>query len=679
MRRAPLTFTLGTAILLVASPMVSAMGFGRTVTATTLGQPLNFSASVSLESDESLPRECVGANVFVGEAMLPAPNVRVTLEPARDGIGRIVRVTTATLIDEPIVTVEVSIGCNSRVSRRFVTFIDPPLVYLAQAQGDTPAPQRGVDTRTAPILEAARSGNAGRRGAGAGGEDSPAAAAPRAQVNAARRPERSERQSVASAGSATINSARRQRPPRAARPAGSRAGTSFAAAPSRGAPRLKLEAPPLIVAAATPTTSPSGNVSNKPVPAPLPSLPAISAATAPAAAAQAASQPLVATTTATPVATPASEGERERMQVLEAGLARLIAESQANRQAVATLQARLRQAETDRYANGLVYALGAGLIFFAALAAAFWAVRPRQRQRARWFDAAANQQARAQRNPAPSARSDAPASATAAAPAEARPTTSRPAGPPVTAPAQSTIGGLEVTTVLGPELLRRVLPAEADPYSPDQPAAVRRSGSMSMEELIDLEQQAEFFVVLGQDEAAIDLLAAHVCDGAGVSPLPFLKLLEIHQRRGDQPAYERVRESFQERFDAFAPDWKADLQRGRSLDEYPQTIARLQALWSTPMQAMQVLDSLLFRRSEADEAFDFPAYRELLFLYSVARELAGNVDTELGPIDLFLPLDEFSPGSPDSVHGLDVDVASLQPDAGEEFVIRRSLGRRGAG
>ena len=29
---------------------------------------------------------------------------------------------------------------------------------------------------------------------------------------------------------------------------------------------------------------------------------------------------------------------------------------------------------------------------------------------------------------------------------------------------------------------------------------------VSVEELIDLEQQAEFFVVLGQDEAAIDLL-----------------------------------------------------------------------------------------------------------------------------------------------------------------------------
>ena len=55
---------------------------------------------------------------------------------------------------------------------------------------------------------------------------------------------------------------------------------------------------------------------------------------------------------------------------------------------------------------------------------------------------------------------------------------------------------------------------------------------------------------------------------------------------------------------------------------------------------MQTLDGLLFRRSESDETFDFPAYRDLLFLYSIARELAGHVETDFGSIDLFLPLED---------------------------------------
>ena len=122
--------------------------------------------------------------------------------------------------------------------------------------------------------------------------------------------------------------------------------------------------------------------------------------------------------------------------------------------------------------------------------------------------------------------------------------------------------------------------------------------------------------------------------------MPYLQLLEIHQRRGDRASYEEVRQAFQRRFNAFAPEWSSDLHFGRALEEYPQAIARLQALWPTPLHAMQSLDSLLFRRSEGDETFDFPAYRELLFLYSIARELAGNVETDFGSIDLFLPLED---------------------------------------
>ena len=95
---------------------------------------------------------------------------------------------------------------------------------------------------------------------------------------------------------------------------------------------------------------------------------------------------------------------------------------------------------------------------------------------------------------------------------------------------------------------------------------------VSIEELIDLEQQADFFVVLGQDESAIDLLMAHLRSTGGGSPLPYLKLLEIYRRRGDREAYERTRERFNHRFNAYAPDWEADPQHGRSLEDYPGVV-----------------------------------------------------------------------------------------------------------
>jgi len=163
---------------------------------------------------------------------------------------------------------------------------------------------------------------------------------------------------------------------------------------------------------------------------------------------------------------------------------------------------------------------------------------------------------------------------------------------------------------------------------------------LSVEELIDLEQQAEFFIVLGQDEAAIDLLMGHVRNTGGISPLPYLKLLEIYKRRGDRSAYERIRERFNRRFNAYAPDWDTDLQQGKSLEDYPATMANLEGLWGQPELVMRTLDALLFRRDEAVDAFDLPAYRELLFLYSVARDFVTRTNDEHTGVDVYLPLGE---------------------------------------
>jgi len=425
---------------------------------------------------------------------------------------------------------------------------------------------------------------------------------------------------------------------------------------------------------------------------------AASAAPAPAVVASPVGAPVVPPVAALelPPAAAASEStseaiQRERIQALEAGLERVRSDSQATRQTVAALQARLRQAEGERYSNWLVYVLVGTTLLGVLVAAALWWLRPRQRRSARWFDAQASQQARAGRSSVqPSAaRSDSPA-ASVPAPETSESGllwTDHPANVlPATRPA--TIGGLEVTTVLGPEFSRPVF----EPSTSGAAGGARKSGELSMEELIDLEQQAEFFVVLGQDEAAMSLLDGYMEGTGGKSPLPYLQLLEIHQRRGEQAAYDRVRKSFNERFNAYAPDWSSDLHFGRALEEYPQTVARIQSLWTTPLSAMQALDNLLFRRHATEETFDFPAYRELLFLYSIARELSGNVETDFGSIDLFLPLEGAPAEQPEEEEdqddvetgagrlAVDLDVSSLPEDAAmSDLLIRRNPGRRSAG
>jgi pilus assembly protein FimV len=162
---------------------------------------------------------------------------------------------------------------------------------------------------------------------------------------------------------------------------------------------------------------------------------------------------------------------------------------------------------------------------------------------------------------------------------------------------------------------------------------------VSIEELIDLEQQAEFFIVLGQEDAAIDLLVDHLRSTGGGSPMPYLKLLEIYRRRGDREAYDRTRARFNHRFNAYAPDWDDDPSLGRSLEDYPSIVVRLQQAWPSPIDAMAELESLLFRKTRG-ELFDMPAYRDVMFLYSLARDLLDREPLESGNVDVLLPINE---------------------------------------
>ncbi len=170
---------------------------------------------------------------------------------------------------------------------------------------------------------------------------------------------------------------------------------------------------------------------------------------------------------------------------------------------------------------------------------------------------------------------------------------------------------------------------------------------LSIEEHVDIDQQAEFLVVIGQDEAAVDLLLDHLRGTGGTSPLPYLRLMQIYRRRGDQAAYERTRERFNQRFNALAPQWQDDATHGRTLADYPEALEQVQRAWHAPLDAMAVIEALLFRRGSEDERFDLPAYEELLFLYWLTRELQQQ-ESKAPPsqVDVLLPFEDSQVDAP---------------------------------
>lgn len=155
------------------------------------------------------------------------------------------------------------------------------------------------------------------------------------------------------------------------------------------------------------------------------------------------------------------------------------------------------------------------------------------------------------------------------------------------------------------------------------PAADSSPRAVTVEELLDLDQQVDFFMVLGQEQAAIDLLLGHVRATGGINALPYLKLLEIYRQQADDEAYERTRERFNQRFNARAPAFGGNLQSGRHLEDYPTLVGCLQRAWPQPLRALAELEGLMLRRADL-EALDLPAFHDLLTLHALVRDLPAN-------------------------------------------------------
>ncbi|MFG6464833.1 FimV family protein [Roseateles sp. DXS20W] len=289
----------------------------------------------------------------------------------------------------------------------------------------------------------------------------------------------------------------------------------------------------------------------------------------------------------------------------------------------------------SRYRDPMTWLLTLGLSLLAGAAAFYgsrWREERARRERAYWRALHAAEGAADPLPPSPPPSGIAPPVLAPAAvlPDEGQHQATRPqprpmAWPPapIVPPAMQATQALQATQPL--------------PVQPSAAPALAQELSVA-DELLDLQQQVDFLQLLGQHEAAADLLATRLSRG-NAGAMPYLMLMEICQQRGDPDVFAELARQFEQRFRTLAPAWAQSLARGRSLDASPSVIAHLQVVWSDASAAMQMLRDLLARGAGPGAShFDLPAYRDLLTLYSVARDLfeAGLRGDE---VDLMLPLD----------------------------------------
>jgi len=596
-----------------------ALGVGRPVTQSSLGQPLKLVFPVRLADEETLTPDCVRAELTAGDARVPAGLVQLQLEGATESSVRAVRLQSLVQIDEPIVTVSLSLGCPARFTRQYTAFIDPPDLRAPSAPVEPP-PAELNSRNYSPALRAALATAdakpqallANPAAAGDAGLGLPVLSASVASAVAGATRNAALASVASSEGAPAADKPKARKSSRPAKPAGSDVRLAAAAVKpaakqvEKPLPRLQLD--PIEVL--------------EPVsPAPAASSPELDAALA-------------------------------RLQKLEERLNAVQQDGRGTQEKLLSLRAQLEAAQSQRYQNPLILSLGLAVLALLGLSAFLWRSRRSEREAhdSAWWNEVKNE-ARDSRmatlTEAP-VLAAAPLPAKAAAPARAQDFEEQ----TMSTAFIDAMAAAEPDQVPEPEASAEPLSVQfvdshlhTQPMPPLHslaPASPGEAGThVTVEELIDLEQQVDFFQVLGQDEAAIDLLQARIGTGMA-SALPYLKLMEIHQRRGEELAFADLSDRFGERFLALPPTWGSDLNRGRQLEAYARVLRRVQALWLDSAASMALLQNLLSRGS-ADEStpaqgFDLPAYRDLLLLYGVARDLSEH-EVRSDDIDLFLPLD----------------------------------------
>ena len=599
----------------LASQQAWALGFGRAVSDAVLGQSFTFTVPVNVEPGERFALDCMTTQVYYGESVLNPNAIRTDLERGAGENTWLVRITASTPVQEPIVEVSISAGCERRFTRRFSVFADPPSLGSAAPQLPQVAPA-GASTapRATPAVGDATGPSSGTAPApgdrshrhaatAASGVPSPMGV-PRPHV--VRKGPTVALANELNAPAAASPSARHVVDAGSARKPGPRVATPAPADTSRllldaGVPHLKLDMEEPVI----PPAAASG--------------------------AQIGLSDL-------------DDPDVRALKALEQSIQAAKRDTQAQHEQTAKLQSELAAAQSRN--DWMPWLFGLLAVTLAAIAALVWKLRQQNRiAHSDWFN---QSQLGALPPAAPEPEPPVSAEPPVAAPvADLRERAASPEAADTDYP-DLTLNDDDDTDARGAvayvdQTATRPLDRQAMAAMMTPDAAPRE---LSVEELLDLEQQADFFIALGQEDAAVDLLMSHLRSAGGQSPLPYTKLLEIYKRQGDRAAYERTRARFNRRFNAYAPDWDTGPSAGRSLEDYPDTVALLEGAWGSPIDAMAILEGLLFKRDDTSELFDLPAYRDVLVLYSLARDLwqhgGGDASTA---VDVLLPLDDSQLGA----------------------------------
>lgn len=616
------------AVALCAATGSDALTLGRARGGALLGQPLELSVTVQSAADEALSTECFEAEVYYGENRQDAARVKVSVSETSPGQALTVKVVSYANVDEPVVTVYLRGGCGQKSTRKYVLLAD---MASEPALAQTPVALPTV------------------RPASLSPEPKPAAAVSPAQS------------SIPSQSTDTPSVTKKARtfpkvPSGNIRTSDRLAANAPLAPPVLKKARLKLAAVDLI------ERDPVLRLSNELLSAPQEDLQKRAEAIATWRSLNETAQDVL--------------NEQARMKSVDADLKTLLEQTAKNQTQLLELGGRLEKAEAQRYANPLVY--GLFLLLLVLVVGLVWAWRRLREANVDpypWWSGSTDgvQGAHLDSRELIAARETVatPNSRMDALPIHSEKTIASSAHASAQQRGVSEVDiDIDVNLEMGPSVFAPVargnhppLPAQQGMVLTDgpKPDPVVRDFAHSVagtlrainsQELLDVRQQADFFMTLGQYEDAIQLLESDIKDNGESNPLVYLDLLKILHTLSRKDAFDRYRKEFNILFTGEVPEYVMFNQSGNRLDQYPEVCKEISEAWNTT-SALDVIERYLVKSKEGNQHchFDLEAYRDLLLLHGVAGRIEATSDSVLAPFSASKPNSPFvTANNADGIH-----------------------------
>jgi pilus assembly protein FimV len=640
----------------VALEIVSAKG------AAVLGRPLDIRVTIKLDRTEEDP--CLDTQVYFAEAR-PAVLTQWAL-PADSSTG-VLRVNTTQVVDEPIVTLYVNVGCNQRLSRKFIFFAEmEPQPGASSSVGQVLAAVSAVPKVTSasapPVVIVQSASNEGKLSNKSKANDSSKRPA-QAKADGASQTSISNRSGLKSELALGIEKKSEAK------------GKKLRDAKLSGAAKSRLKLEPLELSAQAGLKS-SMELS---VQAQETDAKTRAAAAALWRAINSSPEELL--------------RDNERMRVLEGQLGQMQSKLLAQQESLSRVQADMERQQSYVYSLLsilVVIALGGGFLWTRSRKTASIDHRPWWKERKQaWlaesgpFGAKTKADAKKVKADDPKDEADDPAPSVTAffkqAPAQlhlqktnqakaadktqqtwpgnkSKDAASKPSRPKddlddsvdfkrtikqavpeaasKTDPQEDQEGTSLVT--FPPEqdepqntdsLEKKKAKAEQDAHSAFESFfGVELTGkNYDVQELFDVQEQSEFFITVGQHDQAIEILRNHIDANPEGSPLAYLDLFALFHNLGKRQEYEELAGRFVSHFNARIPSFdEYGTEKRRHLEHYIAAMTRIQLLWPTE-KTLNVIAESIFRKPETPEsAFSLEAYQDLLLLYGILKEIHEN-------------------------------------------------------